>query len=108
MGRYAQQFKDYERYDDGDCYRKRVPANLSGALAELLAPPITRGPELKWFRLTLPENAGGVLMVSIHPRREPGRARCRRANGSVGTLTAVRRDVGMPRSPEALAMEGVG
>src|SRR5271157_4353065 len=36
MGQFAQQFKDYEQFDDGDCYRKSVPANLSGALAELL------------------------------------------------------------------------
>lgn len=36
MGQFAQQFKDYEQYDDGDWYRKSVPANLSGALAELL------------------------------------------------------------------------
>lgn len=37
MGQFAQRFKDYEQYEDGDCYRKSVPANLSGALAELLA-----------------------------------------------------------------------
>jgi hypothetical protein len=36
MGQFAQQFKGYEQYDDGDCYRKTVPTNLSGALAELL------------------------------------------------------------------------
>jgi hypothetical protein len=36
MGQFAQQFKSYEQYDDVDCYRKSVPANLSGALAELL------------------------------------------------------------------------
>jgi hypothetical protein len=36
MGQFAQQFKDYERYDDSDCYRKSVPANLSSALAEIL------------------------------------------------------------------------
>jgi hypothetical protein len=36
MGQFAQQFKDYAQYSDGDCYRKTVPANLSGALAELL------------------------------------------------------------------------
>jgi hypothetical protein len=36
MGQFAQQFKDYAQYQDGDCYRKSVPANLSGSLAELL------------------------------------------------------------------------
>jgi len=35
MGQFAQQFKNYDQYDDGDCYRKSLPANLSGALAEL-------------------------------------------------------------------------
>jgi len=34
MGQFAQQFKDYEQYDDGDCYRRSVPANLSSALAD--------------------------------------------------------------------------
>jgi hypothetical protein len=37
MGQFAQQFKEYAQYNDGDCYRKSVPANLSGSLAELLA-----------------------------------------------------------------------
>jgi hypothetical protein len=37
MGQFAQQFTDYLQYNDGDCYRKSVPANLSGSLAELLA-----------------------------------------------------------------------
>ena len=36
MGQFAQQFKDYAQYSDGDCYRKSVPANLSNSLAELL------------------------------------------------------------------------
>ena len=36
MGQFAQQFKDYAQYSDGDCYRKSVPANLSSSLAELL------------------------------------------------------------------------
>ena len=36
MGQFARQFKDYEQFDDGECYRKSVPANLSSALAELL------------------------------------------------------------------------
>jgi hypothetical protein len=36
MGQFAQQFKDYEQYNDSDCYRRSVPANLSGALADLL------------------------------------------------------------------------
>jgi hypothetical protein len=36
MGQFAQQFKDYSQYSDGDCYRKSVPANLSSALAEVL------------------------------------------------------------------------
>jgi hypothetical protein len=36
MGQFSQQFKDYAQYPDGDCYRKSVPANLSGSLAELL------------------------------------------------------------------------
>ncbi len=45
MGQFAQQFKDYAQYDDGDCYRKSVPANLSGSLAELLVSAC--GPETK-------------------------------------------------------------
>lgn len=36
MGQFAQQFKDYTQYHDGDCYRKSVPANLSDALAEVM------------------------------------------------------------------------
>jgi len=36
MGQFAQQFKDYAQYQDGDCYRKSVPANLSASLAKLL------------------------------------------------------------------------
>jgi hypothetical protein len=36
MGQFAQQFKDYAQFNDGDCYRKSVPANLSDSLAELL------------------------------------------------------------------------
>jgi hypothetical protein len=36
MGQFAHQFKDFSQYDDGDCYRKSVPANLSGTLAELI------------------------------------------------------------------------
>ncbi len=36
MGQFVHQFKDYEQYDDAECYRKSVPANLSSALAELL------------------------------------------------------------------------
>jgi hypothetical protein len=36
MGQFAQQFRNYEQYDDRDCYRKSVPANLSIALAEVL------------------------------------------------------------------------
>jgi hypothetical protein len=35
MGQFAQQFKDHAQYTDSDCYRKSVPANLSGSLAEL-------------------------------------------------------------------------
>lgn len=36
MGQFAQQFKDYTQYSDGDCYRKSVPANLPTSLAESL------------------------------------------------------------------------
>jgi hypothetical protein len=36
MGQFAEQFKDYGQYDESDCYRKSVPANLSGGLAEIL------------------------------------------------------------------------
>src|SRR5437867_3526514 len=45
MGQFAQQFKDYAQYQDGDCYRKSVPANLSGSLAELLVSAC--GPEVE-------------------------------------------------------------
>ena len=41
MGKFARQFKDYEQYDDGDCYRKSVPANVSDALAEFLVSACT-------------------------------------------------------------------
>jgi hypothetical protein len=37
MGQFAHQFKDYEQYNDGDWYRKSVPANLPSTLAEVLA-----------------------------------------------------------------------
>jgi hypothetical protein len=37
MGQFARQFKDYEQYDDQVCYRRSVPANLSNALADVLA-----------------------------------------------------------------------
>jgi len=36
MGQFAQQFNSYEQFDDQECYRKSVPANLTGSLAELL------------------------------------------------------------------------
>jgi len=36
MGQFAQQFKNYEQYDDRECYRKSIPANLAGSLADLL------------------------------------------------------------------------
>jgi len=37
MGRFQQEFKDYEQYDDGDCYKKTVPTGMTDALAEVLA-----------------------------------------------------------------------
>ena len=35
MGLFAQEFKDYEQFDDTDCYRRSAPANLPGPLAEM-------------------------------------------------------------------------
>jgi hypothetical protein len=37
MGRFEQQFKTYEQYEDADCYRKTVPNGMADALAERLA-----------------------------------------------------------------------
>lgn len=36
MGQFSKQFKNYEQYGDGDCYRKSIPANLPEALVDLL------------------------------------------------------------------------
>jgi hypothetical protein len=51
MGQFAQQFKDYAQFHDGDCYRKSVPANLSGSLAELLVSAC--GPEAESSTATI-------------------------------------------------------
>lgn len=37
MGRFEQEFKNYEQYEDVDCYRKTVPNGMADALAERLA-----------------------------------------------------------------------
>jgi hypothetical protein len=36
MGQFAEQFRDYEQYSDSECYRKSLPANAAGALADVL------------------------------------------------------------------------
>jgi len=37
MGRFEQEFRNYEQYEDVDCYRKTVPNGMADALAERLA-----------------------------------------------------------------------
>ena len=37
MGRFDQEHKNYEQYEDDDCYRKSVPHGMADAVAEVLA-----------------------------------------------------------------------
>ena len=61
MGQFAQQFKDYAQYDYGDCYRKSVPANLSGSLAEVLVAAC--GPEMKSSTATTMQKVTDDLLI---------------------------------------------
>ena len=61
MGQFAQQFKDYEKYDDRDCYRRSVPANLAGALAEVLAS--SSGPEGASATVTIMRSVADDLLA---------------------------------------------
>lgn len=37
MGRFEQEFKEYQNYDDRECYRKSVPAGMAESLAQVFA-----------------------------------------------------------------------